>query len=183
MYYNQMKLLCVISVQFSRSVMSNSFATLWTVACQALPSIGFSRQEYWSSCQALFQGIFQTQGLNLCFLRLPALAGEFFTTSATWEAHIYLVRWLANGLIIFWGNDNFQTFFIFHLKLSYKSWVMIQWWSIHQCPEYCWVMWVLQGFGGVKPILTAGYRRATQRFYFKWISIVSKSIRWKKKSI
>ena len=24
------------------------FATLWTVACQALPSMGFSRQEYWS---------------------------------------------------------------------------------------------------------------------------------------
>ena len=24
------------------------FATLWTVACQAPPSVGFSRQEYWS---------------------------------------------------------------------------------------------------------------------------------------
>ena len=24
------------------------FATLWTVAYQALPSMGFSRQEYWS---------------------------------------------------------------------------------------------------------------------------------------
>ena len=24
------------------------FETLWTVACQALPSMGFSRQEYWS---------------------------------------------------------------------------------------------------------------------------------------
>ena len=24
------------------------FVTLWTVACQAPPSIGFSRQEYWS---------------------------------------------------------------------------------------------------------------------------------------
>ena len=24
------------------------FATPWTVACQALPSMGFSRQEYWS---------------------------------------------------------------------------------------------------------------------------------------
>ena len=31
----------------SRSVMSNS-ATPWTVACQALLSMGFSRQEYWS---------------------------------------------------------------------------------------------------------------------------------------
>ena len=24
------------------------FATLWTIACQALLSMGFSRQEYWS---------------------------------------------------------------------------------------------------------------------------------------
>ena len=29
------------------------FATLWTVACQALLSMGFSRQEYWSG-----EGIF-----------------------------------------------------------------------------------------------------------------------------
>ena len=28
--------------------MSNSFATPWTVACQAALAMGFSRQEYWS---------------------------------------------------------------------------------------------------------------------------------------
>ena len=32
---------------FSRSVMSDSFVTLWTVAGQAPLSMGFSRQEYW----------------------------------------------------------------------------------------------------------------------------------------
>ena len=36
----------------------------------------------------LLQGIFQTQGLNR-FLKSPALAGGFFTTSATWETHIF----------------------------------------------------------------------------------------------
>ena len=35
---------------------------------------------------SLLQGIFPTQGLNLCLLCLPALAGGFFTTKATWEA-------------------------------------------------------------------------------------------------
>ena len=30
------------------SVMSNYFATPWTVACQAPLSVGFFRQEYWS---------------------------------------------------------------------------------------------------------------------------------------
>ena len=46
------------------------FATLWTVAYQAPLSMGFSRQEYWSGCHALLQGIFLTQGLNPHLLRL-----------------------------------------------------------------------------------------------------------------
>ena len=46
------------------------FATLWTVAHQALLSIGFSRQESWRGCPALLQGIFLTQGSNLCLLCL-----------------------------------------------------------------------------------------------------------------
>ena len=33
---------------FSRSVTSDSFATQWTIACQAPLSVGFPRQEYWS---------------------------------------------------------------------------------------------------------------------------------------
>ena len=37
--------LCVCML--SHSVMANS-VTLWTVACQSSPSMGFSRQEYWS---------------------------------------------------------------------------------------------------------------------------------------
>ena len=32
---------------FSCQIMSNSFATPWTVACQAFLSMGFPRQEYW----------------------------------------------------------------------------------------------------------------------------------------
>ena len=37
-------------------------------------------------CHGLLQEIFPTQGLNPR-LRPPALAGGFFTTSTTWEAH------------------------------------------------------------------------------------------------
>ena len=40
------------------------FATLWTVAFQAPLSMEFSRQEYWSGCHILLQGIFLTQGWN-----------------------------------------------------------------------------------------------------------------------
>ena len=42
----------------------------WTIAHQDPPSIGFSRQEYWSSCHTLIQGTFPTQGSNLHLLCL-----------------------------------------------------------------------------------------------------------------
>ena len=38
---------------FSRSVVSNSLRPLWTIACQAPLSMGFSRQEYWSGLPCL----------------------------------------------------------------------------------------------------------------------------------
>ena len=41
-----------------------TLVTPWTVAHQAPLSMGFSRQESWSGCHALLQGIFPTQGLN-----------------------------------------------------------------------------------------------------------------------
>ena len=41
------------------------FSTPWTVAYQAPPSMGFSRQEYCSGLPFLLQGIFPTQELNL----------------------------------------------------------------------------------------------------------------------
>ena len=45
-------------------------ATLWAVACQALLSVGFSRQEYWSGFPCPPPGIFPIQGLNPCLLCL-----------------------------------------------------------------------------------------------------------------
>ena len=56
-----------------------------TIARQIPLSMGFSRHEYWNRLRTLLQGIFPTQGSNLCLLP-PALRGEFFATDATWEA-------------------------------------------------------------------------------------------------
>ena len=45
------------------------FATLWIVACQAPLSMGFfSGKNTGVGCHALLQGIFPTQGSNLCLL-------------------------------------------------------------------------------------------------------------------
>ena len=65
------------------------FKNPWTVACQAPLSMGPSRQEYWSGLPCPLQGIFPTQGSNPC-LKSCALAGGFFATRATWEAHEYV---------------------------------------------------------------------------------------------
>ena len=53
---------------FRYTVVSSSSVTPQTVACQAPLSMGFPRQEYWSGCPFLLQGIFLTQGWNLCLL-------------------------------------------------------------------------------------------------------------------
>ena len=63
------------------------FATLWTVACQAPLSMGFSRQEYWSGLPCPPSGDLSDSGIEPASLTSPALTGGFFTTSATWEAH------------------------------------------------------------------------------------------------
>ena len=73
--------LCVLS-RFSHVQL---FATPWTVACQALLSMGFPRQEYWSGLPFLSPGDLPNPGVEPASLMSPALAGGFFTTSATWE--------------------------------------------------------------------------------------------------
>ena len=62
------------------------FVTLWTIACQTPLSMGFSRQEYWSGLPCPPPGDLPHPGIKPASLASPALAGGFFTASATWEA-------------------------------------------------------------------------------------------------
>ena len=57
-------------------------ATLWTLACQALLSMGFSRQEYWSGLPCPPLGDLLHPGIEPRSLMAPELAGVFFTTGA-----------------------------------------------------------------------------------------------------
>ena len=59
-------LTCMLSL-FSRVPL---FVTLWTIACQAPLSMGFSRQESWSVPP---QGISLTQGRNLHLLGVSCI--------------------------------------------------------------------------------------------------------------
>ena len=58
------------------------FATPWTVARQALLSMGSSRQEYWSGLLCPLSKDLPDPGTEP---PSPALANGFFTTAAPWE--------------------------------------------------------------------------------------------------
>ena len=81
---------------FSCSVISNTFATPWTVALQAPLSMEFFRQEYWSGLSFPSPGDLPDPGMDRVS---PTLAGMFFNTSAAWEAH----RWVKRIPLIYCG--------------------------------------------------------------------------------
>ena len=74
----------------SQQLMENNnivqlFAAPWTIAHQAPLSMGFSRQESWSKVPLPTPVHLPNPGIEPVSLASPALAGRFFTTSATWE--------------------------------------------------------------------------------------------------
>ena len=78
--------------------MSNS-ATLWTIAHQAPLSMGFSSQEYWRGLPYPPPAGLPNPRIKPVSLTSPALAGRFFTASATWEAH-YKAIFNQNSMIL-----------------------------------------------------------------------------------
>ena len=57
-----------------------------TVACQAPLYVGFSRQKSWNRLPCLPPEDLPNPGIKPLSVLSPALADEFLTTSATWEA-------------------------------------------------------------------------------------------------
>ena len=68
---------------FSHQVLSDSFATPWTIARQAPLFMGFSRQEYWSGWPCPSLGDLPILGTEPAS---PALADKFFTTDLPGKA-------------------------------------------------------------------------------------------------
>ena len=80
--HNVFHSLCMLS-RFSHILL---FATLRIVAHQAPRSMGFARQEHWSGLPYPSPGNPPDSEIEPVSLISLALAGGFFTTSATWEA-------------------------------------------------------------------------------------------------
>ena len=98
------------------------FATPWTVTYQAPPSMGFSRQEYWSGLPFPSPGIFHSQGSNpglphrrqmLLPSEPPGKPGESMDKEA-WQAIVHRVTesqtWLkqlcTHACVCFWHQSN-----------------------------------------------------------------------------
>ena len=76
-YMSYFVCVCVVS-HFSHGQL---FVTLWTVACQALLFMGFSRQEHWSWLQCPPPGDLPYLGIKCASHMSPALAGRVFTSN------------------------------------------------------------------------------------------------------
>ena len=99
---------CLCACMLSHFSLVWPFATLWTVAGQAPPSMGFSRQEDWNGLPCPPPQDLPDPGIKPVPLRSSALADGFFTTSATWEVlfHVYLVSNIAAwNASLCWMNE------------------------------------------------------------------------------
>ena len=76
----------VCCTAISRFSCIQSFVTLWTVALQALLSMGFSRHKYWSGLPCPPPEDLTNPGIKPASLMSPAVAGRFLNISTTWEA-------------------------------------------------------------------------------------------------
>ena len=72
---------------FSHLVVSDSFVAPWTIACQAPPSMGFPRQEYWSGLPFPSPGDFPNPGIK--------------TTSAPWQTDSLPLSHLGSPWLLF----------------------------------------------------------------------------------
>ena len=91
----------------SRLSLVRLFETLWTLACQALLSMGFSRQEYWSGFPCPPPGDLPNPGIEPVSVMSSALAGRFFTTQRALLKGVGMIRseFEKNPLTTIWTTN------------------------------------------------------------------------------
>ena len=97
-----------VSKSVSCSVVSNSFVTAWTVAHQALLSMGFSRQEHWSEQSFPSPADLPDPGIKL---RLPALKADSLPSESLGKPPILCIReqiLMPRPEVNAWNRGDFQ---------------------------------------------------------------------------
>ena len=82
--------LCMRACVPSRFSHVRLFAILWIAARQAPLAMGFPRQGYWGGLPCPSPGHLPDPEAKPASLTAPVLASGFSTTSATWEAWVFV---------------------------------------------------------------------------------------------
>ena len=85
---------------------------------QASLSMGFSRKEYWSELSCPYPRDLPNPVMEPMSLASPALAGRFFTTSATWEALVDIANLPFKGYQFIIFLTVFESACLFALDIS-----------------------------------------------------------------
>ena len=105
------------------------FATQWTIAHQAPLSMGFSRQEYCSGLPCPPPGDLPDPAMEPTSPMSPALAGRFFTTSATWEKpqyqHMHRLKRNTEESLLHNLNKAAQDYFWGFFYLKFHRWLYL----------------------------------------------------------
>ena len=136
---------------FSCSVVSDSFTTPWTVACQAPLSMEFPRQSGGKQNKTkqnttgvdhhfLFQGILPTQGLKC----VSCIAGGFFRNTELPGKPFLMLR---PQLFILWKEYHRYWSYVRYI-LSRVTWCLFVLWLV--LILIVWLQWCLPGFSIVK---------------------------------
>ena len=82
------------------------FATPWTVACQAPPSLGFSRQGYWSGLPFPSPGDLPNPGIEL---GSPALQADALLSEPQKGLRIMFPPFKKEGYLLFFKSEGQRT--------------------------------------------------------------------------
>ena len=108
-----------LSLSFSWKVVSESFLTPWTAACQAPLFVGFPRQESWRDFHFLLHGIFLTQGSNSSLLHCKQILYHWTTCEAP---GLGWMEWVSCSHIHRYSSTNTMKF----LKIFLTVWKNVQ---------------------------------------------------------
>ena len=147
------------------------FVTLWTTACQASLSVGFSSQEYWSGLPCPPPRNLPDLGVEPKSLMSPALAEGFFTTSTAWKGHLYVNSYKKltfksksfENEILFEGFIFCKSFF--HVFLQLQCWLLF--FSSDEDFQKC--IWFL-GFPGGSVVKNLPAIQETQKM---WVQLLA----------
>ena len=113
-------------------MLSHIFVTPWTVACQALLSMGFPRQEYWNGLPFPSPGDHPDPEIKPPSPASPALAGGLFTIVSPGKPLIFLNP----NLIFFLCGICYYQFHVLSLLNISISQCLVFLNISHQCMQY-----------------------------------------------